>query len=193
MTDPYSKVRQVEAKHQHDIDMLAAELRSVLRSKRSAEWKYEQSVRLLDELVAYYAPVSPCKRGCAFCCHQAVSIFKIEAERIAKYSKRQMQKPPGFDFLTYTRNEHSKYIEKYEGKACPFLRNNECSVYEVRPLACRGHLSLDNDALNCDTVNRPGAKVPYLRTHPWIQNIGVSIDALGQTVGDIREFFQEGK
>ena len=32
---------------------------------------------------------------------------------------------------------------------CPFLIDGQCSVYEARPVACRGHIPFTDDPVNC--------------------------------------------
>jgi hypothetical protein len=44
---------------------------------------------------------------------------------------------------------------------CPFLEQGECSIYEVRPLACRGKNSLDASA--CErTLREPEARADFM-------------------------------
>ena len=40
--------------------------------------------------------------------------------------------------------------DKFNGQPCPFLVDNQCSVYEDRPVVCRTHHSLREDASLCD-------------------------------------------
>ena len=43
---------------------------------------------------------------------------------------------------------------KYSGIPCPFLFNNECSIYEVRPYKCRRFIIFDDDNSNCGCANK---------------------------------------
>ena len=70
---------------------------------------------------------------------------------------------------------------------CTFLKNSVCTIYPVRPLACRTHFNLSDDPSLCDIVNKPGAEVPYFNftaLHvPFAQSF------LEEPFADIREFF----
>jgi Fe-S-cluster containining protein len=102
-----------------------------------------------------------CKKGCSYCCkngqypisqiefeylligYNALSndmkeIIKTEISKV----KRKRQDNPDKDF-TY---------------ACPFLLNNECSIYEYRPIICRTHgLSF----FLTDESGKTRNKIPY--------------------------------
>lgn len=79
-----------------------------------------------------------CKRGCSHCCHQKVEIYEDEAKYIGEMcqekgipiSKKHLKKQNKTPYTELIRNGHS---------ACVFLKNNECSIYEFRPLICRAH------------------------------------------------------
>jgi Fe-S-cluster containining protein len=110
-----------------------------------------------------------CRRGCAACCHQLVPLSTLEAQRVAghisrlpraerrelvKSVDRQAQrfavwaatKPPGGP---QDRLVNIDYLKQHI--PCPFLGSqNECRVYPVRPLVCRGHHALGTNA-NCQT------------------------------------------
>lgn len=91
---------------------------------------------MLDSINAHIHKVSPCRKGCSSCCHYAVSISEIEIQFIEAHSKHRRSKAifPKRDF---------------HGTACPFLSDNECSIYSVRPYLCRRHHSLAPDAQWC--------------------------------------------
>ena len=74
--------------------------------------------------------LSTCKKGCSACCHQTINIFPDEGDLI---------KESGF------------HIPKTFNNTCPFLKENICSIYEIRPVACRNHLSVSDPAL-CQTA-----------------------------------------
>lgn len=81
----------------------------------------------------------PCKR-CGYCCripdviHFSDSEFIAlcdflgldEMEAIKKYKVKQYQEP------------NSLYLSfKLKGRPCPFLNNNACSIYPIRPTVCK--------------------------------------------------------
>ncbi len=110
-----------------------------------------------------------CRRGCAACCSQLVPLTTLEAQRIADHLSRMprqerrpiaasverhlgrfqawaMQRPPG---EVYGREVNLDYLR--QRIPCPFLGSeNECRIYPVRPLICRGHHALGTSA-RCET------------------------------------------
>lgn len=85
-----------------------------------------------------------CKAGCGWCCHQHVAILPAEAVAIAraidgtKLAKR-------FDGLAPAILGKSNAQRKAEKRACPFLIDGACAIYEVRPNRCRATHSRDLD------------------------------------------------
>jgi Fe-S-cluster containining protein len=110
-----------------------------------------------------------CRRGCAACCHQLVPLTILEAQRIGEHLSRMPRqqrrqigaslerhfsrfsawvkdRPPG-DIRD--RAVNLDYLR--QRNPCPFLGPaNECRIYPVRPLICRGHHALETNA-RCQT------------------------------------------
>lgn len=93
-----------------------------------------------------------CRQGCSHCCHQTVGVTPLEAFAIVEH-------------LVHTRSDDELTVllaalesrvretrgltaaEQYSPRfPCVFLADGECSIYEARPLVCRGMNSLDADA-----------------------------------------------
>lgn len=69
-------------------------------------------------------PDFPCKQ-CAHCCNHIIW-FKPENEIIREYIKNfNLQKTIEIN------------IQQDDKEKCPFLKNNKCLVYPVRPIVCR--------------------------------------------------------
>jgi len=68
---------------------------------------------------------SRCVKGCFHCCYIEANILKPEYARL---------KP-------YTQNRTTT------GNKCIFLENDLCSVYDMRPMACRHHITIADPAL----------------------------------------------
>ena len=73
-----------------------------------------------------------CKKGCSFCCEKGdYPITQMELEYLMQ------------GYIALSDNEKQivqkniKTIKK--GGACPFLINQECSIYQYRPIICRTH------------------------------------------------------
>lgn len=73
--------------------------------------------------------LSQCKKGCSRCCYVDLSVFEIEASAMREWFRSQPA----------VRKEELRKLwnEKRETGACPFLRDDACTVYEARPLICR--------------------------------------------------------
>lgn len=76
-----------------------------------------------------------CKTG--YCCQQFVSTFDFEAREIAeKIVKQDIE----FDLEELKAQTDLKNDQMVKRK-CVFFKNNKCSIYEFRPIACRKHFS----------------------------------------------------
>jgi Fe-S-cluster containining protein len=100
-----------------------------------------------------YSPPLNCKEGCSYCCCKPGVLTSIpEFLRILKYIKSTFSA----DAIS-TLNEHARqYAAQMEGRSfndlvdesvpCPLLVDGRCSVYEFRPLVCRGYNSTNVNA-----------------------------------------------
>lgn len=98
-----------------------------------------------------------CHRGCASCCTLNVAITSLEAEKIMKSIgttlKTKLQDYVSYDRFqpkTTTNTIANLAIEDIDPpeeylpentEQCPFLEDNECMIYDIRPLSCRVMLS----------------------------------------------------
>ncbi len=101
-----------------------------------------------------------CVKGCSTCCSQNVMISAFEGERILDFIRKKgdeqwcagrLQSSIPTAAPTLTANEFAAaYLQQQEveGKQniptdsrCPFLEKDCCSIYPVRPFACRCFLS----------------------------------------------------
>ena len=108
-----------------------------------------------------------CKAGCDHCCHQPVGLTPPEALAIAFHLRQTLASTE----LTTVAARLAQRAQETRGlssaerfspeQPCPFLERGKCSIYEVRPLACRGMNSLD--AEECETRLRdPDARAAFL-------------------------------
>jgi len=95
-----------------------------------------------------------CKAGCSHCCHINASATEDEAETIAQAMadglevdlallERQAAYPDDCDFWWKASKVDTR---------CSFLKDGLCSIYAIRPAACRLHMSIDDPA-KCDKDN----------------------------------------
>lgn len=111
---------------------------------------------IFDETLAEVIEGVSCKRGCHFCCRQNVNIYKDEAATIAEYCREHDISIPR-EYLVEQLEHDWKEIAKTDAGWCTFLKDGQCSIYAVRPLACRNYHVVSPAEL-CDTVKFPSDK-----------------------------------
>ena len=112
----------------------------------------EQFHKEIDRLVA---PVkSCCARGCFACCYEPVYASRAEAQHIVDgltEARKILVKERLVDWLADA-DLTSKTITSLRWRRllipCPLLKDNECSVYERRPIGCRMFFAVSNPE-NC--------------------------------------------
>ena len=94
-----------------------------------------------------------CRRGCAHCCQLQVTVTAAEAFHIAGILRRTPGRAAAFlEAESATRGLSAG--ERLRARIpCPLLHNSECTIYEARPLSCRGAVSRDVDACVAAYVN----------------------------------------
>ena len=108
-----------------------------------------------------------CRAGCAHCCHQAVGVtppevFAIHDHLLATHPPDELAAVAELVRLADDRTRGLSPAERLSpGFPCPFLIDARCSIYEVRPLSCRGTNSLD--AAACErNLRDPEARAAFL-------------------------------
>lgn len=113
-----------------------------------------------------------CKLYCSFCCHNQVSLTVPEIILIVDYIKNNFSKDEinnlkkRVDELDKEVKGMNAFQRKKAKKACSLLVDNKCSVYSVRPLACKGWNSMSSkdceDAFNSGEEKNIQAFAPPL-------------------------------
>ena len=77
---------------------------------------------------------------------------------------------------------------KWFGVDCPFLVDEQCSIYSSRPLACRLQMNVDDDDLLCRLVDGEDVRAPYVNV---TEHNLAALQAFGMKVplADIRDWF----
>lgn len=113
-----------------------------------------------------YRPRLDCKEGCSYCCCKPGVLISIpELLRILEHLTTTLDA----DGIAAVRERAVRYARQLNGRSfdeptdesipCPLLSDGRCSVYEVRPLTCRGYNSTSVDA--CRQAHESGnALVP---------------------------------
>jgi len=110
-----------------------------------------------------------CRRGCAACCTQSVTMTSLEGEEIVDFLKKKgteellpaklARVQPGKNRARITMNQYAeaclnhRELEaevpgNWDFTPCMFLEENRCSIYEVRPFGCRSFGSFVECAAN---------------------------------------------
>jgi hypothetical protein len=108
-----------------------------------------------------------CQPGCSHCCYQAVGVTAPEVFAIYDQLRRTCA-PAELDAVVRRirdADDETRGMTSAQRLSpdlpCPFLNGEQCSIYEVRPLACRGKNSLDAGA--CErTLRDSEARAKFL-------------------------------
>ena len=159
---------------------------------------YNKLLSYTDKFNIILKKYSPCKKGCANCCTIPVAISNLEKNKIKKYLEdtKEMEK-----YIYFKKPKEPEFFDglwggKYSGSSCPFLINNECSIYLVRPYKCRRHIIFDDDNSLCGSLS-DGRNKGYM--HIYSEIIYEKIISYynekkklnDHKVYDIRDFFQK--
>jgi Fe-S-cluster containining protein len=183
----HAKAPAIEAISRRNDPRIQATMARVLRNRAmpdSAKTRalYDAVAPLADDL----GKQAVCRKGCSHCCHIAVAINQAEADLIGRATGREPAKP--VNRMTERRAEFAEAIPLGYGNPCPFLVNNECSIYDARPLACRMHFNLDVSPDLCKLDNsRPVLLYDNLKT--FMAGVMAAGGPHKVTIADIREFF----
>lgn len=163
-------------------------VRRVLEARSlSGTQKYIKLTLIADEVGETAKPNSPCRRGCSYCCNQAVPISEHEADNIAAFTGRPRRELGAGPTNRETLDRMRSNQQRYSAKPCTFLRDGECTIYEVRPMNCRTHISVAATPEPCDIFTRPGGRVPLLDLRALQE--GVVELFMSRQYGDVRDFF----
>lgn len=135
-----------------------------------------------------------CKVTCSQCCHVSLSIFEGEAAVIIQWVKNLDEEKKRELLLLLKQPEQTSVYKKK--KACVFLYNNQCSIYEARPIICRTQgvalqyktqVDKSNTQINVDVcpLNFTDVKtLPDLKEH-------LDLDRLNSLQSIAENFFQK--
>lgn len=152
--------------------------------KAEVLWKLSN---FADGIQRSLSEFTPCKKGCSHCCHIPVMVSSFEAERIARATKKVMNKDAGESLTTAI----GRPLATFTRVPCPFLKDSECSIYSIRPMHCRLHNSLAQTSELCNVYEYPDAHIPsYYSTGFWDLFAKVMrVDKI--EFADLREWFPE--
>lgn len=188
---------QIEEQVENNLQKIRAPLMEAMKNTPPSEVlnatsnriRLNKMWRLGEEVSKIISPNTACKNGCSHCCKQAVTISEEEAKRIAEYRQS--------GYYKVAENTPEAFIKKieeqrdtYRGEECPFLENNLCTIYSVRPIACRFHFNLTDESSLCDTqTTNEVPNINFNQVH-MLQIRALSPEEM--SYGDIREYFGRG-
>ncbi len=135
---------------------------------------FERNVEIQGEGL----PSLACHKGCATCCTLRVTATAPEVLVIGRYIRwsagalREME----IDLVERIYAADAKTRGLDEGDRvklrlrCPYIHKGNCLIYQVRPLACRGHASYDVRAC-VEAAGGRTAEVPYSLPHMTVRSL----------------------
>ncbi len=106
-------------------------------------------------------PPIACGEGCAFCCYLRADVTAAEIARIVLHL-RATRSPAEVQLVAQRARETAARVGGFDADAraearvpCTLLEDGRCSVYEVRPLVCRGCNSASAD--DCEAALGDGS------------------------------------
>ncbi|MDF9392697.1 MULTISPECIES: YkgJ family cysteine cluster protein [Methylococcus] len=123
-------------------------------------------------------PPLACHKGCATCCTLRVTATAPEVLMIGRYVRWSdgRFKSIGIDLPARIADADAKTHGLDEAQRvalrlrCPYIENGICLIYQVRPLACRGHASYDVHACVKAAAGRAG-EIPYSGPHRVVRGL----------------------
>jgi Fe-S-cluster containining protein len=125
---------------------------SLVRAMHSLYAVLDAFVEIFLESAAQSETPSNCKKGCAWCCHQAVfaethtlrylagwiheHLTENQRKKVTEAARIKLDKTGGLP-------RPKRLMYKYP---CPLLADNACMAYAGRPVACRIYLSSNVDS-----------------------------------------------
>lgn len=123
-------------------------------------------------------PPLACRKGCGTCCQILVAATAPEILMVARYVRGMATgfKTVGID-LVGRLYAAADFIEPSGNvrpmalaRECPFLAEGICVIYPVRPMACRGHASFNEEA--CVSALKGGLdNVPVSEPHRTVRGL----------------------
>ncbi len=91
--------------------------------------------QITSQLTERYQPYLQCGAGCSGCCQHHLSLFPVEAANV-KNAIQNLSPEKQAQVRAQAQEVIAKEIHS-ESVTCPLLIEDNCSVYEARPIICR--------------------------------------------------------
>lgn len=144
MTEP----RQYEEGFREQVRKTISEIRA-LGPFDALDRSRARHEKVCNEVLEQEPEKPACRKGCSFCCNLRVAlkaheVFRITVHVASKFSKKrrdEIMKRAQLNLSILA--SLSKRGQVTTNLKCPFLQDDACSIYEVRPASCRDFHSLD--------------------------------------------------
>jgi Fe-S-cluster containining protein len=133
---------------------------STVELARNAHDLTDRSIRQVHEACHDGHRVA-CRSGCTYCCMFPVAASATEVLAIASFVRVRFDedRQAALDARVVANIAATEGMDMAQRDRvrldCPFLEKGQCSVYEVRPIACRGYSSYSVEACRED-FEHPG-------------------------------------
>jgi Fe-S-cluster containining protein len=118
----------------------------------------------IDTLTGQSAIAVACSSGCDFCCNYHIDVTPIEVFGITEevqswtFARQEALLSRLKSYVINVRDLGAE-VHRTTNMPCSFLHGGKCSIYPMRPLACRRHHSLDRSI--CERADKdPHTKEP---------------------------------
>jgi Fe-S-cluster containining protein len=113
---------------------------------------FGRAQQTIDDVIAN-APKLGCKDGCAYCCYQTVEVTIPEAILVAALVADPTDPRRGTVIeAAQAWKGLSEADRRRTGRPCPLLVDGKCSVYDDRPLMCRGLFATESAQCRAEHV-----------------------------------------
>lgn len=180
----------------NELHRIIKEAQRLAGSNASYADKAEGMIDLAEHICKTIIPYTPCTKGCSHCCYMAAAVSDYEADMIGRYLGRTKANA-GVSIEQYADpkgGDGAAKVDEYTGVPCTLLDDNgKCSVYPVRPIACRTHHNIAYDETNCIIAGvEPGAGLPTtpaINIDEFLFHHAMVFVQGGAKYADIREWF----
>ena len=91
--------------------------------------------QFFEQVLKKHSTQMSCQKKCSMCCHQQFSVFSWEAWLIEAWFKELSQETQALIKAQWKNLNKSSIDENLS--PCAFLYDDQCSIYESRPVICR--------------------------------------------------------
>ncbi|UAN60152.1 YkgJ family cysteine cluster protein [Serratia sp. JSRIV004] len=151
------------------------------KAKKDPKTIYELSENLLADIVDAVSKSHSiaCRKSCAHCCYLRVSAYDYELVTIYKYLTEKVSKVQR-ELLIESVNEQYENVRgmtlkehHHTNVKCPFLVNNSCTIYPVRPLSCAAYHSR-SESICKRSYDNPSDESFSIPLDPHIESLRVN-------------------